>query len=108
MYEPSKHISTFNIAGFQHWDGSLVLNKLKVGQTLELSTEQENPYDPNAIRISYRGAKLGYIPASENELIAAMFFYGHEQIFECRILQVNPEAKPWEQVLVGIYVTDAR
>lgn len=35
-YEPSKHLDTFNIAGFQHWDGATVISELKVGQKLEL------------------------------------------------------------------------
>ncbi len=108
MYEPSKHLNTFNIAGFQHWDGALVLSELKPGQALELVPEPENPHDANAIAIGFKGAKLGYIPASENELISVMCFYGHKGAFECRVLQVDPEAKPWNQVLVGIYVTDVR
>ena len=108
MYEPSKHLSTFNVAGFQHWDGALVLSELKPGQSLELTPEPENPYDANALCVSYKGAKLGYIPRSENELLAILSFYGHKDVFECRVLQVDPEAKPWEQVLVGIYVRDAR
>lgn len=31
MYEPSRNIMTFHIAGFQFWDGALVLNQLKAG-----------------------------------------------------------------------------
>ena len=33
--------------------------------------------------------------------------YGHE-VFELRVLQVDSEADPWEQVRVGLYVADAR
>lgn len=108
MYEPSKHLSTFNVAGFQHWDGALVLGELKPGQVLELTAEPDNPFDPNAMAISFKGAKLGYIPRSENEQIALLSFYGHKDVFECRVLKVDSEDDPWHQVLVGIYVTDAR
>ena len=34
-------------------------------------------------------------------------FFGHD-ILELRVLQVDPEADPWEQVRVGLYVADAR
>jgi len=108
MYEPSKHIATFNIAGFQHYDGALVLNKLAPGKKLKLVHTPDNPYDPNAIELRYKGTKLGYVPASQNAHLAAMMFYGHGKAFQARVLQVDPTAEPWHQVLVGIYITDAR
>ena len=70
--------------------------------------EPENPYDPNAIELRYKKVKLGYVPRSENELLALMAFYGHPGVFEARVLQVDPEADPWNQVRVGVYVTDKR
>ena len=108
MYEPSKHVCTFHIAGFQHYDGALALDQLKVGTALDMAPERDNPHDPNAIELRFAGTKLGYIPRSENEILAVMAFYGHADVFEARVLQVDPEAAPWEQVRVGIYVTDAR
>ena len=59
-------------------------------------------------RIQSRGeTKLGFVPGSENETLALMFFYGHSDCFELRVLQVSPDKNPWEQVRVGLYVTDA-
>lgn len=108
MYEPSRQISSFYIAGFQYWDGALVLSELKVGERLRLVPEFDNPHDSSAMAI-YRGkTKMGFVPGSENELLALMFFYGHSDGFELRVLQVSPDQKPWEQVRVGMYVTDAR
>ena len=46
MYEPSRHLATYYIAGYQHWDGALVLNELKPGATLRIAPEPENPHDP--------------------------------------------------------------
>ena len=37
-----------------------------------------------------------------------MAFYGHKGVFETRVQKVDPEAEPWLQVRVGIYVKDAR
>ena len=45
MYEPSRNLFSFHIAGFQHHDGALVLGDLKAGDTLELVPERDNPYD---------------------------------------------------------------
>ena len=108
MYEPSRHISTFYIAGFQHHDGALVLDELKPGKKLKMVPEPDNPFDPSAIELRHEKTKLGYVPRAENEQLALLAFYGHEGIFEARILQVDPEAEPWNQVRVGIYVTDNR
>ena len=85
-----------------------MLSELKVGEHLRLVPEFDNPHDSSAMAI-YRGeTKMGFVPGSENELLALMFFYGHSDGFELRVLQVSPDQKPWEQVRVGLYVTDAR
>ena len=70
MYEPSRHISSFHIAGFQHYEGAMVLESMKPGGRLEMEPEFDNPHD--------------------------------------RILQVDSRKDPWKQVLVGLYVRDAR
>ena len=108
MYEPSRHVSTFFIAGFQHYDGALTLDQLKPGKKLKMVPEPANPYDPNAIELRYKKTKLGYIPRTENELLALLAFYGHKNAFEARVLQVDPQTEPWKQVRVGIYIRDAR
>ena len=62
MYEPSRQISSFYIAGFQYWDGALVLSELKVGERLRLVPEFDNPHDSSAMAI-YRGkTKMGLFP----------------------------------------------
>lgn len=108
MYEPSRHVTSFNIAGFQHWDGATVLSELAPGMVLALDPEPDNPFDPEAVAIRYKGVKLGFVPAAENGLLSVLLHFGHAGVIECRVQQVNPEVKPWEQVLVGLFVTDAR
>lgn len=107
-YEPSRMLSSFHIKGFQHWDGVLVLSNMKVGDKLDLVPEFNNPFDPQAIAVYFNDSKLGYVPADENETFAVMFFYGYKDAFEARVMQIDPEADPWNQVRMGIYVTDAR
>ena len=108
MYEPSKHIDTFFIAGFQHHDGALVLDKLKLGKKLDLIAQTDNPYDPQAVAIKRKGYMLGYVPKDKNSLLSKLLYFGHGDAVECRVLQVDRKAVPWEQVRVGIFVTDKR
>ena len=43
-----------------------------------------------------------------NEALSTMLFYGHKKVFEARVMQVDPEAEPWKQVRMGIFVVDNR
>ena len=108
MYEPSRHISSFHIAGFQHYEGAMVLESMKTGAQLEMKPEFDNPHDREAVVLRFDGVKLGYIPKDENSLVSLLGYFGHEDVFEARILQVDPRKDPWKQVLVGLYVRDAR
>lgn len=108
MYEPSRIMSVFTISGFQYYDGPFVLDKLKPGKKLKMVSEPDNPYDPNAIALRYKGARLGYVPRSENAQFALMLYFGHADAFEVRVQQVNPEENPYGQVRVGVYVKDKR
>ena len=108
MYEPSRLIDTFYIKGFKNFDGAQALKKLKAGKRLDLVPEPDNPYDPYAMRIERKGVMLGYVPKEKNGMMSLMAFFGHDDVFECRILTVDRKADPWAQVRVGIYVKDAR
>lgn len=108
MYEPSRLIVAFHVAGFQYWDGALVLEELKVGDALEIVPEPDNPQDANAVALRFGGVKLGYVPKESNELISLLCFYGHQDVLEARVQQVDREAAPWKQVRVGISVRDGR
>lgn len=108
MYKPSNHLCTFFIAGFQHHEGASVISKLKAGKKLKLVAQPDNPYDPEAVAIMHKGTMLGFVPAKLNSLPSMLLANGHKSVLECRILQVDKKAAPWEQVRVGIYVTKAK
>lgn len=57
MYQPSRHLSTFFIAGFQHYDGTLVINQMSIGDSIELCPEPGNPYDPESIALYFKSTK---------------------------------------------------
>lgn len=58
------------LAGFRHYGGGEVLRDLKPGDRLELVREPANPYDASAVRIEWRGVKLGYVPRRDNAAVA--------------------------------------
>ncbi len=106
MESRTRYIADFDIAGMRYWDGATVLSALKVGEGLSLVAESDNAADPDAVAIYRDGVKLGYVPRSENGLVAQLLHFGHRDVLECRILKVDPAADTWKQVRVGLYVTD--
>src|SRR5690242_8164922 len=58
------------LAGFRHYDGPQLWRDIRTGDRLELVRELENPYDAGAIRVEWRGRKLGYVPQRDNAAIA--------------------------------------
>jgi hypothetical protein len=43
---------------------------MAVGNRLQLVREPHNPYDANAVRVEWRGVKLGYVPRRDNAAVA--------------------------------------
>jgi len=103
---------SFYIAGVKFHQLATVINNIKVGNSLKLSPEPTNKFDPNAVRIEYmklfqsdkgydeKGVMLGYVPKKFSSEICAMLEAGLD--LECVILEVNTAAKPWEQCRVVI------
>jgi hypothetical protein len=58
------------LAGFRHHAAPDSWPALRPGSPLTLSAEADNPHDPQAVAIYWRGRKLGYLPRAEN-LVAA-------------------------------------
>jgi hypothetical protein len=58
------------LAAFSHYDGREAWPALRVGEPLALAREPDNPYDANAVRVEWRGRKLGYVPRRDNAAVA--------------------------------------
>ena len=58
------------LAGYRHAEAASVWAMLEVGDELELAREPDNPHDPHAVRVAWRGRKLGYVPRRENAALA--------------------------------------
>lgn len=108
MYEMGRQFVLCNVAGFSHWDGPEVHDKLRVGTPLELVAEPDNPYDPHAVAVLLDGTKIGYVPRTCNSVIAQLLFYGHGNVFYALVASINPEEDLEHRVTMSIRVTDAR
>ncbi|HJY76317.1 MAG TPA: HIRAN domain-containing protein [Burkholderiales bacterium] len=58
------------LAGFRYHAAEEVWHELRVGDALGLEREPDNPHDPNAIAVTWRGRKLGYVPRRDNATLA--------------------------------------
>lgn len=58
------------LAGFRHYEGHEAWPALRPGERLALVREPDNPYDANAVRVEWRGRKLGYVPQRDNAAVA--------------------------------------
>jgi len=58
------------LAGFRYGEAAEVWPQMQLGDALDLVPEPENPHDPNAVRVEWRGRKLGYVPRRQNAAVA--------------------------------------
>lgn len=84
------------LAGFQYHEGKKLWDEMKVGDTLTLVREPDNPYDARAVRVDWQGHKLGYVPRRENADIARLMDQGAK--LEARISRLVESRDPWQRV----------
>lgn len=75
------------LAGYRYADAARVWPLLKPGDALDLSPEPDNPHDADAVRVSWRGYKLGYVPRAENAALA--WAIGRGEILRARISRMH-------------------
>jgi hypothetical protein len=79
------------LAGFRHHAAPQVWPALTRGCRLHLCAERENPHDPDAVAVYWRGARLGYLPRGEN-LVASRLL--RRRNLSARVRRVVPDAEP--------------
>lgn len=107
-FEPSSFLTDFHVAGFAYYDGLDVINELKLGQKVDLAYEANNPHDPQAIAILYKGKKLGYVPSAKNDLLFALIYFGYGDILQARIQMADTQSHPERQFRVVVTLKDNR
>jgi len=89
------------LAGFRYHAAAEVWDELRVGDTLELQREPDNRHDANAVSVSWRGRKLGYLPRRENA--AAAWGLDRGQRLSARISRLAQHPNPARRIEVEVY-----
>jgi hypothetical protein len=90
------------VAGFRFYEGMNRLEDMKDGDLLELIREPENSHDTCAIALHWQGKKIGYIPASINEMLSYLLDAEALSLFAV-ITHLEHESQPWENVAAAVY-----
>ena len=90
------------LAGFRHGEAGQVSPLLRPGDVLELVREPDNPHDANAVRVDWRGRKLGYVPRSENGALAWAMDRGES--LRARVSRLAEHRNPRRRIEFEVYV----
>ena len=89
------------LAGFRFHAAAEVWEALCVGDPLELEREPDNPHDANAVSVSWRGRKLGYVPRRENAVLAWSLDRG--DVLRARISRLTHHPNPARRIEFEVY-----
>ncbi|MBU1396954.1 MAG: HIRAN domain-containing protein [Gammaproteobacteria bacterium] len=90
------------LAGFQYHAGKTLWPQMQVGDALTLVRELGNPHDARAVRVEWRGHKIGYVPRRENADVARLMDGG--QTLVARIARLAEVRDPWSRVRFEILI----
>ena len=90
------------LAGFRYGEAAALWERLAVGDALDLATEPANPHDANAVRVGWRGHKLGYVPRRENAAVAWALARGVP--LRARISRLEPHPNPARRLEFEVYL----
>ncbi len=90
------------LAGFRYYAADAHWQDMKEGDALTLIREADNPHDSSAIRVEWKGAKLGYLPRRENRAVAAAMDAG--DTVDARIAKMREHRDPWLRVLIDVNI----
>lgn len=94
------------VAGFQYHNGEALWPLLTVGAALDLVREPDNVHDPQAVRVDWSGAKIGYVPRVDNTAVSHLLDTGESVTAEIVTLQVSDN--PWKRIEFAVYLKDLR
>jgi hypothetical protein len=90
------------LAGFQYYAGEALWQEMHEGDRLTLIREPQNTHDANAVRVEWRGQKLGYLPRAANRAVADAMDAGER--VDARIAKLRAQRNPWQRMLVEVFV----
>ena len=90
------------LAGFRYAEANEVWPHLATGDALDLVREPDNPHDANAVRVEWRGRKLGYVPRSENGALAWAMDRG--EALRARVSRLSEHARSRRRIEFEVYI----
>jgi hypothetical protein len=90
------------LAGFNYHQAPAVWQGMRVGDALQLAREPDNTYDGKAVRVEWRGHKLGYVPRAQNAALAWAMDRG--EILNARVSRLQPHRNPRKRIEFEVYV----
>jgi len=90
------------LAGFRYHAAAELWQELRVGDALELTREPANPHDANAVAVTWRGHKLGYVPRRDNAALAWGLDRGER--LQARISRLAPHPNPARRIEIEVFV----
>ena len=90
------------LAGFRHAAAQELWPDLRPGDELALVREPDNAFDPNAVRVEWRGRKLGYVPRRENAALAWALDRG--ETLRARISRLERHPNPARRIAFEVFV----
>lgn len=94
-------LQTF-IAGFRYYAGLRLLPHMQEQDLIELRREPNNKHDEFAIAIYWQQEKIGFIPASSNEVLARLMDAKALKLVGT-ITHLEDKAQSWENVAIAVY-----
>lgn len=95
-------VQSSRLAGFVHDEAAAVFPELRVGDGLDLAREPDNPFDANAVRVEWRGHKLGYVPRAQNAALAWAMDRG--EALSARVARLRHHPNPRLRIEFDVYV----
>lgn len=90
------------LAGFRYGEAAEAMPGMSVGDRLALVREAENQHDANAVRLEWRGRKLGYVPRRDNAAIAWALDRGTP--LRARVSRLEDHPNPARRIEFEVYI----
>jgi hypothetical protein len=90
------------LAGFRHGQGAEVWQDLRSGDSLSLVREPGNAFDPRAVRVEWRGRKLGYVPRRDNAALAWALDRG--ETLRARVSRAEWHPNPARRIAFEVFI----
>ncbi len=98
--EPVRVYNGF-LQSIMHYGFVDLKDRIRNGDILGMERDRDNAYDPFAVCVTWKGVKLGYLPSTENIVIANLLDSGVSM--NCYISKVDLEASPQHALAVVIF-----